>query len=427
VGEPAESSTACLARLDNRKICPNLANMPQVAASPTPTRTVAAVGRSVDLDAWTAGAEAAAMARAALPSAPKLSLVFATTGYDQEALLAGVFSECAEAKLVGCSGEGVISGELSEERDRVVTVLSIASASIHFEVLQRDDYATEPVHCGRELARAILAGGPEISAVILLTDGLTGDCGLFLTTLQQALPERTQIVGGCAGDDMSFIATYQYAGTHVLRGGVCAIVLRGAAEVRVAISHGCVPIGLERVVTDASEGWLRTIDGRPAWEVFKEYLDGNPVDLNAEGIVHLCFGKALPRAAADTYDPFLILIPTRLDSATGALFFPGGGFATGDRLRMTRRDPEKVRAGAEHCAKQLVDSRRPAFVLQFDCAGRGRILFGGCTSDEIVRPLHRVLGPGLPWIGLHTYGEIATVGARLHYHNYTVALCAVYE
>jgi hypothetical protein len=402
--------------------------MSPVAASPLPSpRTVAGVGRSVALEAWSAGAEAAAAARAALPIPPNLSLVFAATGYDQEELLDGVHSVCPEAKLVGCSGEGVISGETSEERDRVVTVLSIASTSIRFEVLERDDYAAEPAHCGRELANAILAGGADLAGVILLTDGLAGDCALFLATLQRGLPAHTQVVGGCAGDDMSFVATYQYSGTRVLRGGVCAIVLRGAAEVRVAISHGCVPIGLERVVTDAGDGWLRTIDARPAWEVFKEYLDGDPEDLNAEGIAHLCFGKALPRSDASTYDPFIILIPTRLDSSTGALFFPGGGFATGDRVRMTRRDPQRVRESAEHCARQLVDERRPAFVIQFDCAGRGRVLFGGGTADEIVRPLHRALGTGLPWVGLHTYGEIAMVGQRLHYHNYTVALCAVYE
>lgn len=73
------------------------------------------------------------------------------------------------------------------------------------------------------------------------------------------------------------------------------------------------------------------------------------------------------------------------------------------------------------------DGRRPDLVLQFDCAGRGRILWGGCAAQEIVAPLRRTLGETTPWIGFHTYGEIAPIGDRPYYHNYTVALCAFYE
>jgi hypothetical protein len=54
-------------------------------------------------------------------------------------------------------------------------------------------------------------------------------------------------------------------------------------------------------------------------------------------------------------------------------------------------------------------------------------MFGNCASQEIVAPLQRLLGQAGAWLGLHTYGEIAAVGEHLHYHNYTVALCAVYE
>jgi hypothetical protein len=69
----------------------------------------------------------------------------------------------------------------------------------------------------------------------------------------------------------------------------------------------------------------------------------------------------------------------------------------------------------------------PALVLQFDCAGRGQALFGSRTAEHIVHPLREVLGTKTPWIGFHTYGEIAAIGDETHYHNYTVVLCALYE
>lgn len=402
--------------------------MSQLIRAVASSSTVAATGRSVTLDAFEAGAEAASAACAALPIAATFCLVFGTTGYEQDRLLAGVRSVIGSTGLAGCSGEGVIVGDDSDERDRVVTVLAISSTSIRFEVECRDDYAHDPAHCGRELAYQLRAG-TDLVGVILMTDGLTGDCGAFLAALQGALPKGTVVVGGCAGDDMTFSTTYQYAGERVLSGGVCAVAVRGQAEMQVAVSHGCIPFGRELTASSASDGWLREIDGRPAWQVFKEYLDTDTDDLTAEGIVHLGFGEPLTPHQSLAPESFIIHTPTRLDPGTGALFFPGGGFTSGDRIRLTRRDPEQIRRSAEVSAQQLVpiDGRVPAFVLQFDCAGRGRILFGICTSEEIVKPLQLVLGISIPWIGLHTYGEIAAVGSQLRYHNYTVALCAIYE
>ena len=71
--------------------------------------------------------------------------------------------------------------------------------------------------------------------------------------------------------------------------------------------------------------------------------------------------------------------------------------------------------------------RLPAFVLQFDCAGRGKVMFGACAAREIIEPLRAEIGQRVPWAGFHTYGEIAATEHGLDYHNYTVALCAFYD
>jgi hypothetical protein len=375
--------------------------------------TLAHVAMSTLHDPAMAGADAARRAIEALGAPPSCCLVFGTTGYDQAALLAGVHSVAGDSAIVGCSGEGVIAAQVTDERERVVSVLAIRSSAITFETLVRTDYATAPEACGTGLAAELcVRGADDVFALLVFADGLGGDCMQFLGALQAALPPHVVVVGGTAGDAMAFRRTYQYAGEQAITGGVTALVLRGRGSAR---------------VTAAADGWLREIDGQPAWSVFKEYLDGDPQDLNAEGIVHLCFGEPLDPARAPDYDPYIIHTPLQLDATTGALFFPGGGFAPGTRVRLTRRDPERIRASAERCARSLVGPERPAFVIQFDCAGRGQILFGHSAGDEIVRPLQSALGGESSWIGLHTYGEIAPVGGKLRYHNYTVALCAVYD
>lgn len=97
---------------------------------------------------------------------------------------------------------------------------------------------------------------------------------------------------------------------------------------------------------------------------------------------------------------------------------------------MTRRDTEQIRRSAEECARSLRQESgqaKPVMVLQFDCAGRGKIMFGGCAAGEIVEPLHAEMGSSIPWAGFHTYGEIAPIAGHPLYHNYTVALCALYD
>lgn len=391
-----------------------------------PRSTEAGAGYSDLLEAYDAGAAAAAQACAALAGPPSFCLVFATIGHDPKALLAGIRSVVGGAVLAGCSGEGVISGSCSNERRRAVTVLAVRSLGIRFSVAARDDYgfATEP--CARALAAELRASGDaDLKGVIVLTDGLLGDCTRFLATFQDALPAHTTVVGGCAADDMSFERTYQYAGDEVLSAGVVAVAIRGSAELRVAVSHGCIPIGLPSTITRARDGWILELDGRPAWEVIREYQDPEEQDL-AESLLLLSLGLPLVPESATDSDAFVVRSAMALDRSTGAMFFPGGGLVEGERVRIMRRDADRIHRSAEQCARELAEARTPAFVLQFDCAGRGSKMFGNCVAEEVVQPLQRALSKTTAWVGLHTFGEIAPLGARLHYHNYTVALCTVY-
>jgi hypothetical protein len=55
------------------------------------------------------------------------------------------------------------------------------------------------------------------------------------------------------------------------------------------------------------------------------------------------------------------------------------------------------------------------------------MLFGENTSRLAVRPLQKAFTTSPPWIGFHTFGEIAQIGRKTFYHNYSVVLCALYE
>src|SRR4029077_8623094 len=127
-------------------------------------------------------------------------------------------------------------------------------------------------------------------AVFVFPDGVTGNTSAMLRALDAALPFPVAIAGGAAGDlmkaDSRKFVTHQYLGGEVSTDSISVLVLGGAVSIDVTVSHGCTPLGLERKVTSAEGGWVHEIDGKPAWSVLKEYIDGDPEDLISADIVH---------------------------------------------------------------------------------------------------------------------------------------------
>lgn len=394
--------------------------------------TLSGIGRSNARDARTAGREAATLACAPLGGeAPDFCLVFAGSGYDAAAMLAGIREVAPGAALSGCSAEGVIAGPVSDESVHSVAVMAVKSDRLQFVPLLVRQYAQDPAAAGRELARLEreVARGDEIG-LFVFPDGLLGNCTEFLHALDAERPAGRPVVGGAASEGLTFVQTQQYCGDEIASGAVAAVVVRGRGSLEVSVSHGCVSIGLERRLTAVDGAWVREIDGKPAWHVFRQYLAGEPEELNSEGAIHLSIGEPLPDGATQDYERNIIRTPMGLDKATGALFFPGGGLTPGGLIRLTRRDPDRVRESAQQAAARIAHrhpGRRPVLVMQFDCAGRGRQMFGSRTAEHILAPLQKELGADLPWIGFHTYGEIAPIAGSTFYHNFTVALCALYE
>ena len=396
------------------------------------------VGHSTKRRTAEAAGEAVRAALAGLDGEkPDVLLVFANPGYDQTALLAAIREIAgAGATICGCSSEGIIYRDGCNESACAVNVMAIASKQLVFHAFNVPEYSKDPAACGAVIAARIAELGPErAKAAFVFPDGYTGRATEMLRSLDAALPFRIPIAGGAAGAALRTGVnpkneTHQYLDTTVTRDSISVLVVGGAISVDVAVSHGCTPLGLRRRVTSEDAGWVHEIDGRPAWTVLREYLDGEPDALLGVDIIHLCVGEPRdPALRAEYGSEYLIRTPLMLGPDRKAMFFPGG-LQLGDKIQFTRRDPELVAANAAQSAKSLASRRpgqAPLAVFQFDCAGRGYMLFGDNTAAVAVQPLQRAFDGAPPWIGFHTFGEIAQIGERTFYHNYTVVLCALYE
>ena len=93
---------------------------------------------------------------------------------------------------------------------------------------------------------------------------------------------------------------------------------------------------------------------------------------------------------------------------------------------ISSRKQENLDKAAEEIKAQLREE--PArMVFQFDCTSRGKAFLRDQQKLQLLEALRGRIGLDIPWLGFYTFGEIAPVGERNYFHNYTVVLMAIYQ
>lgn len=357
-------------------------------------------------------------------------LVYALSGHDQQKLLDGVTSVTKDAPLSGCSAEGIITQEGTNEGTRGVCVMAIASDRIWFRNYLESGLPDDAAGIGARLGEGMRLCTEPGKLLILHPDGLNVNCRRLLEAVESNCPYPVTIAGGLAGEPFTYrLPTYQYHNGRVFTKSVAAVLMGGDLSFEIAVGHGCEAIGVERTITRCSENIIQTIDDRVAWEVFREFLEGNPEDLDAASAVHICVGERLPPDEARGYGELIPRGVLGLHKEDGSLYVPTA-IDEGTKVVVMRRNPEKIARNVLELADRIRTARpgrKPLAVLHYDCAARGRILLGDRTNELIIAPLQEKLGRDVPWIGFHTHGEIAPLAGKSRFHNYTVVICALYE
>ncbi|MFO0618747.1 MAG: FIST N-terminal domain-containing protein [Polyangiaceae bacterium] len=274
------------------------------------------------------------------------------------------------------------------------------------------------------LPRAI-SGYPHCTAILLL-DALSGvgeEAALLVAT---ELGPHVKLAGGAAGDDLAMTKTIVAADGNASADAIALALVFSKEPLGVGVSHGHLPVSEPMTVTEATGAEVRTIDGRPAWDVWKERTRATAkaagIDVDALGpseigayLLRYEAGLALGSAPSAGYK---IRAPLGV-GADGSLSF-ACGIPTGAVIRITESQPERqvesaVRAAA--AAHESVGHQPVAGAIIFDCICRNLILGG--TFGDAVRGMAKTLGD-VPLAGFETYGEIAlNAGDFSGFHNTT--------
>jgi hypothetical protein len=384
-------------------------------------------GNAQGADASKASAAAARMALEGLGGAtPNLGFVFAAPTLSLTECLRGAAQTARGAKLVGCT----TAGEFTERglTHGGVVVLLLSTDSPHL-VTTATGVAADPKAAGRALSqgfhRTAEAARPKgfISpTTVTLVDGLSGAGEKFVESIVENTQALHQVVGGAAGDEGKFQATHvgdpERAGSDM----AAAIHVFSRSPWGVGIGHGLEPTTDKMRVTRAKANVVHEIDGRPAFEVYREHARKRGVALSAASAGEYLIANELG-----------ILVAGKVSRARAPLSVGSDGSLTcaaevpqGAHVAILDGKPDAMVAAARTAAAEALQNlqgREPAGVLLFDCVCRGLILKDGFQRE--IDAVRAVMGD-IPVAGFLTYGEIASYSGRIEsWHNTTAVAVAI--
>jgi hypothetical protein len=400
----------------------------------TPLTTKAGVGMSRHHNPNVAGREAAEQAlEKAGVHRPDFVFMFASVGYHQRSLLRAVRETTGGAPLTGCSAEGTIIGDDADESNFSVVVTAISSEELQWTNGLATGLEDEPRAVGKQVAQELL---PHLSAetigLFIFSDGLSLNLNNFFAGLEGNLPSDhfLPLWGGGAGNNLNLLnPTFQYCDDQVVSDGVSYALLSGKTQAGWAISHGCIPIGSERIVTRSQGNVIYEIDGKPAIEVLKEYL---PEGALADERDWMRYATSLALCVkAPSYmkdEEYVVRGVPAVRMADGSFIVNGTDVPEGTSIWLSSRDKEKISTGFDrmsHQIKEQLGGAEPNLVFQFECMTRGKLMFREQEKLELLKRFRQSVGPDVPWAGFYTLCEIGPVAEHNGIHLFTSVVLAL--
>ena len=357
---------------------------------------------------------------------PALIMVFASTAQPLGEVAKVMTEAFSTAQVLGAS----TAGEFTERGDTKGAVCAVAIAGafkvyagIGGGVRAEPDRAVSQALEG--LPRAI-AGYPYRTGILLI-DTMAGNCEEVSLIAASELGADAPLAGGAAGDDLKMQSTLVSCGARAISDGVVIAQIFSKVPLGLGVCHGHKPLSAPLRVTKAHGNVVEEIEGRPAWDVWREStrtaakaqgIDVDALASSDETSFLLRFEAGLAAGAE-----YKIRAPLSR-TAAGAISF-ACGVPEGAVIRITESAPKDQVASAREAARRAkakLDGRAAAGAIVFDCICRNLIL-----NDEFgsaVRGMVDELG-GVPLAGFETYGEIALdAGDMSGFHNTTSVVLA---
>jgi len=371
---------------------------------------------------WTRQADPVEIARRGDCRAPQLVLVFAAPAWLREA---ATWRELQQRFPTATIVAGSTAGEIYDAR---VVDDSLVATAVQFDktTLRQATISLAEAGSSRRAGEALIEqlSSPGLAHVFVLSDGLKVNGSELVAGLRDRLPEGVGLSGGLCADGPRFEQTHVCVDRFDADARVVALGFYGK-DLRTGLGSlgGWDSFGPERRVTRAVGNVVYELDGKPALDLYEQYLGEHATGLPASGLLFPLMVRA------DRNQDGIVRTILAVDGIARSLTF-AGDVPTGHFARLMRANFDRLvegAAGAAHNCRETLAGQDPELAILISCVGRKLVLKQ--RIEEEVEAVQRVLGASPVLAGFYSYGEISPFAsaARCELHNQTMTITTFSE
>lgn len=328
-----------------------------------------------------------------------------------------------KSKMIGCSTAGEIYGDTVSDHTISVAIVKFEKTQIKV-ITHRLEEQKDGLVAGEKIAQQL--ADDQLSGIFVLSEGLNINGSDLVQGLNSVNRDHIVITGGLAGDADQFKKTWVIANGVVQLGCVVAVGFYGK---HIRIGHGSKGgwdiFGVERRITHSDNNILYELDGKPALELYKQYLGDKAKDLPASGLL---FPLSIRKDSSDTTR--LVRTILSIDEKKGALIF-AGNVPQNYLAQLMRANFDRLILGAKEAGKMLIETQQPeqhseTLVVAISCVGR-KLLLGERIEEEVKNVL-ALFPQNAKMVGFYSYGELSPYApGHCDLHNQTMTLTSFSE
>jgi len=358
-----------------------------------------------------------------------LIIVFATPQYIIPETQTTITRALKPRHLVGSSTGGIILS--NGVTNRGIAILAINSDEITVGVSAIKDVGKQDMHyTGFDLARKATQDmdSPDREVFITFSEGIEQKSQHFIRGVKEALGGGFPVLGAISSDDFKYKKLSQFFQDQILQNSVVGLLLGGAFRFALGCKHSFKPLGRPRTVTQIDGYILRTIDHKPAVDIYKHFLgpeanDLKNVTLNSHAAM---YPLGIYLEGAEQY-----LLRNIIDILEDGSIVCHEGIPLGAEVHLMISNKDSCQNSAIEAAEMVKASLadKPAkLILIFESLARHKIL--GRSAFNEVQAIKNILGATTPIIGMCSYGEIGPFGTlnnikNIYLQNESILIMAI--
>ena len=364
-----------------------------------------------------------------------LIIIYTAMGHNFKELLSEAKRLSPNARIVGCTGAGVIGREGPNESMKALGIMAIKGGKEEFAVagsktIKNMDMYEKGVRIAQDLKRK----NPDINMILFLPSVLPfSPLDKAIAGIESVFSPNMPIFGGSSVDNMKGINTYAFFDDQVFEKGWIAIGFADPTlKIITQVNHGFnVLEGMQLEVTRSESNIIYEFNGQPAWKFLTSTLGvpetTDPLEVMTLGIV----AEELPAELEEEYGSRYVLRSLFGNIKDNSFSYPAV-CKKGTRLLLAKRDEKGMFDGVDRMTKRiqkLLMGKKPLAVFHADCLLRGRFSINRILKDEIINRMQYPIcqGDPIPWLGLYSGGEFAMIGGKNRVHTFTSSLSVIHR